>query len=119
MTQVARRINSLEILQRVLPKTKKRESEKTSPRRPIFVLSRALLGSLPGSGRHQPVALLGMQLRRLDIMMKCMLTVSVSQVRVVGCLFVFLSLIVLRRLVVVVGSFLMMTRSVMVMLPSF
>ena len=48
-----------------------------------------------------------MQLRCLDVMMKGMLTMSVSQVRVVSCLLVLLGLIVLRRLVIMVGRFLM------------
>ncbi len=52
-------------------------------------------------------------------MMKGMLTMSVSQVRVVSCLLVLLGLIVLRRLVIVVGRFLVIACSVMVMLPSF
>jgi len=60
-----------------------------------------------------------MQLRRLDVVMKCMLTVPVSQVRVVRGLLVLLRLIVFRRLVVMVCRFLMITRSVMVMLPGF
>ena len=118
MTQLACRINSHEILQ-LVPKTKKHESKKTDPCRQIFVLSCTLLGSLPRSKRHQSVALFCMQLRCLDVMMKGMLTVSVSQVRVVSCLLVLLGLIVLRRLFVMVGRFLMMTRGVMVMLPSF
>jgi hypothetical protein len=85
----------------------------------IVALNRTLfLGCLLGSGRRQLVALLGMQFRRLDVMMNRMLTVPVSQVCVVRRLFVLLGLIVFRCLVVMVGRFLMMTRGVMVMLPS-
>ena len=60
-----------------------------------------------------------MQSSGLGVMMNRMLTVSVSQLCVVRCLLVLLSLIIFRCLVVMVSSFLIMTSGVMVMLPSF
>ena len=59
-----------------------------------------------------------MQFRSLDIVMECVLTVSVSQVGVVRSLFVFLGLVVFRRLFEVISRPIMMTSRVMVMLPS-
>jgi hypothetical protein len=50
--------------------------------------------------------------------MHCLLIVSVGKVCVVRSLFVFLGLIIFRRLVVMVYRPLMVTGSVMVMLPS-
>jgi hypothetical protein len=76
------------------------------------------LGFLLGSGRRRGVALLGMQLRRLGVVMNGVLTVSVGKVGVVRGLFVLRGLIVFRCLFVMVGRRLMMTRSVMVMFPS-
>jgi len=63
--------------------------------------------------------LLGVKLRCLGVMMNCMLTMTMSEVRVVRRLFVLLGLIVFRCLVEMIGRLLMMTSSVMVMLPSF
>ena len=59
------------------------------------------------------------KLRCLGVMMNCMLTMTMSEVRVVRRLFVLLGLIVFRCLVEMIGRLLMMTSSVMVMLPSF
>ena len=63
--------------------------------------------------------MLGMQFRSLNVVMNCMLTVPVSQVSMVCRLFVLLSLIVFCCLVEMVGRFLMITGSKVVMLPSF
>ena len=54
---------------------------------------------------------------RLDVLMNRVLIVSVGKVRLVRSLFVLLGLIVLRCLFVVVRRPLMVTGSVMVMLP--
>ncbi len=62
--------------------------------------------------------MLGMQFCRLDVMMSRMLTVPVSQVRVMGCLFVLLGQIVFRCFVEMVIRFLVMTSGVMAMFPS-
>ena len=59
-----------------------------------------------------------MQFRGLGVVMHCLLIVSVGKVCVVRSLFVFLGLIIFRRLVVMVYRPLMVTGSVMVMLPS-
>ena len=86
----------------------------------MVVLRNALFpGCLRGCRRRQAAALLGVQFRRLGLMMNRKLTVTVSQIRVVRFLFVLLSLVVFRCLVVMVGRFLMITSGVMVMLPSF
>ena len=82
----------------------------------IAVLSCALFRL--GGGLRPLSALFSVQFRSLAVMMNCMLTVPVSQVCVVRSLFVLLGLIVFRCLVVMVGRFLMMTSSVMVVLPS-
>ena len=60
-----------------------------------------------------------MQLRRLGAMMNSKLTVAVSQICVVRFLFVLLGPVVFRCLVVMIGRFLMITSSVMIVLPSF
>ena len=58
------------------------------------------VGSIPTFvGRHQAIALLSIQFRRLDAVMNCMLTVPVSQVSMVCRLFVLLGLIVFCCLV--------------------
>jgi hypothetical protein len=82
-------------------------------------LSGALfLGSLLGSWRRQAVATLGMQFRSFSVVMNCVLIVPVSQVCVVRSLFVLLGCIVFRCLFVVEGCPLMMSSSLLVMLPS-
>jgi hypothetical protein len=86
--------------------------------RRTFLSGTLFLGSLLGSGRRQPVAPFGMQFRSLSVVMNCMLIVSVSQVCVVRSLFVLLGLVVFGCFFVMVGCPLMMTISVMVMLPS-
>jgi hypothetical protein len=60
-----------------------------------------------------------MQFRSLDLVMNCMLTMSVSQVSMVRRLFVLLSLIVFCCLVEMVSRFLVITRGMVVVLPSF
>jgi hypothetical protein len=58
------------------------------------------------------------QFRGLGVVMNCVLIVFVSKVCMVRRLFVLLGLVVFRCLFVVVGRPLMVTGSVMVMLPS-
>ncbi len=60
-----------------------------------------------------------MQLRCLGVMVNCMLTMTMSKVRMVRRPFVLLGLAVFRSLIEMVGRHLMMTSGVMVMLPSF
>ncbi len=77
------------------------------------------MACLCGGWRHQAGALLGMQLRCLGVMVNCMLTMTMSKVRMVRRPFVLLGLAVFRSLIEMVGRHLMMTSGVMVMLPSF
>jgi len=85
----------------------------------LFLSCTLFLACWRGGWRHQAGALFRVQLCRLGLMMNCMLTMTMSQVRVVCRFFVLLGLVVFRSLVVMVSSFLMMTSGVMVMLPSF
>jgi len=62
-------------------------------------------------------ALLGMQFRSFDVMVSRVLTVSMSKVCVMRCLFVFFGLIIFRCFVEMVSRFLMMTSGMMVMFP--
>ena len=77
-----------------------------NPRRSKLFLSGTLfLTCLRGGWRHQAGALLSVQLCCLGVMMNGMLTVTMSQVRVVRRLFVLLGLIVFRCLVEMIGAF--------------
>jgi hypothetical protein len=62
--------------------------------------------------------LFGVYFRSFGVMMKRVLTIPVSQVCVVRRLFVLLGLIVFRRFVEMISSFLVVPSGVMVMLPS-
>ncbi len=64
------------------------------------------------------VALLGVQCGGLGVVMNCVLIVPVGQVCMMRRLFVLLGLVVFRCLFIVVGRLLMVTGSVMIVLPS-
>jgi len=83
------------------------------------LLGCALFVCLRGDWRHKSGTLLGVQFRCLSLMMNCMLTMAVSQVRVMRRLFVLFGLVVFRCLFVMVSRFFMMTSGVMVILPGF